>query len=123
MPRLKSSRRVSGLQDSDYDHVIDLVDHDSPPPSPRPISANGVIHEEEESPRSSKDQVRRSLSASSLKGKGSQGADDSTASAGPADGPQDSGQVSPKRAPSIAIQGEDDSVKHRILAYKIPIPR
>lgn len=106
MPRLKSSRRASGLQDSDYDHVIDLVDHDSPPPSPRPVSTNGVIHEEAGSVRFSEDQVRHSLSTSSGKGKGVQREDGRTASVGSADRPHDSGQASPMRAPSIKIQGE-----------------
>lgn len=29
MPRIKSSRRAAGLKPTDFDHTIDLVDHDA----------------------------------------------------------------------------------------------
>jgi hypothetical protein len=38
MPRLRSSRRASGLKDVDFDHEIDLVDRDEDNGSPRPLS-------------------------------------------------------------------------------------
>jgi hypothetical protein len=37
MPKIRTSRRVTGLKDSDYDHEISLVDHDTAA-SPRPLS-------------------------------------------------------------------------------------
>lgn len=106
MPRLRSSRRVLGLKESDYDHEIDLVDHDSPPASPRPLSSNGASNSGGPSPRRSGER-QPSRAESSSKGKGKQvepvvkRRSDEAAGATPQPG-QDS-----RRGPSIEIQGKE----------------
>ena len=108
MPRLHSSRRVSALKESDYDHAIDLVDHDSPPPSPRPLSANGVTSSPEASPRVSTAGGRPSLSslASRRKGKGVQTGNGRAASAGRTSITIEPGKIYKEDGPSIEVEGK-----------------
>lgn len=56
MPSFRSSRRVPGLKDSDYDHEINLVDHDdrvaspsleTPGDGPRASTGSRLLREEE----------------------------------------------------------------------------
>ncbi|MBE3041841.1 hypothetical protein IMZ48_04520 [Candidatus Bathyarchaeota archaeon] len=117
MPRLQSSRRVKVLKEGDYDHVIDLVDHDSPPPSLRPISADGVTTGTGASSRP----VSSSLSTGSSKGKGVRTENGRTAGAGPADASLDPGRYTHKRGPSIEIQGENP-MKHQFPFHQVHCP-
>ncbi|SPN97331.1 uncharacterized protein DNG_00845 [Cephalotrichum gorgonifer] len=70
MPKLHTSRRVSVLKESDYDHEIDLIDHDTPPASPQSVSRGGSIDSSTKSPRPSGEVGRVRRYVSSIKGKG-----------------------------------------------------
>lgn len=110
MVKLRSSRRVTGLKESDYDHAIDLVDHDSPPASPRSLS-NGASNSGGPSPRRSGER-RPSRAESSGKGKQAEPVVRRTSTEA-ADGTPPPGQE-PRGGPSIEIQGEEEPAKRQL---------
>src|SRR5690606_6407663 len=97
MPKLRSSRRVTSLRESDYDHAIDLVDHDSPPASPRSLP-NGASSSGGPSPRRSGERQASRVESSS-KGKQVEPVVRRTSTEG-ADGTRQPGE-NHRRGPSI----------------------
>lgn len=118
MVKLRSSRRVAGLKESDYDHAIDLVDHDSPPRSPRPLSI-GPSNSGGSSPRRSGER-QPSQAESSGKGKQAEPVVRRT-STDVADGTPPPGQES-RQGPSIEIQGEEEPAQRQLPGIS-PIAR